>query len=93
MKVTTSLPAGMRMRCTRSNESTGTLRAAPPSTETEPLHPWSQATERTIVAGPGASTRTSSDLVLLEITWTVSGWPFVVLAEIGTGGLDDVNTA
>ena len=69
------------------------LRAFPPSTETVPRHPESQATERRTVAAAGVSTRTSSDFVVLEMTSTGSVRPSAVVAEIGVGGFCRVNTA
>ena len=66
---------------------TGMLRAVPPSTETVPFQPESHATERITVDATGASTRTCSDLVVLEITCTESGAPALVRAEMGDGGL------
>ncbi len=83
----------MRTRCTRSNEPTGTLWAFPPFTETDAVHPESQATERTTAAAAGASTRISSNFVVLDRTATRRWRPVAVVAEMGTGGRGMVNTA
>ena len=83
----------MRICCTRSNEETGTLRIDPPLTETEPVHPGSQATERMTVAAEGVTTRICSDFVELETTATGSRRPAVVTAEMGSGAFCSVKTA
>ncbi len=69
------------------------LRAVPPLTDTVALHPESQATERSTDAAAGASTRTTSDFVVLEMTSTGSCRPPAVVAVIGVGGFCNVNTA
>ena len=55
--------------------------------------PESQATERSTDAVAGATIRTTSDFVVLEMTPTGSCRPPMVVAVIGVGGFCSVNTA
>src|SRR3974390_1936612 len=75
----------MRITWTRPTCCTVTARGAPPFTDTEPLQPASQATERTTRPLCGARTRTASDLVVLDRTCSGSRRPAAVKAAIGTG--------
>src|ERR1700735_5335876 len=79
--------------CTRSKSSTAIFWALPPLTETVAVQPESHATDRITVEDAGASSRISSDFVVLERTCTGSRRPLTVVAVIGSGGLRRVNTA
>src|SRR3974390_12883 len=82
----------MRITWTRPTCCTVTARGAPPFTDTEPLQPASQATERTTRPLCGARTRTASDLVVLDRTCSGSRRPAAVKAAIGTGARPKTKT-